>query len=56
MQRTERDKMYLYLLCLPIALLPVASLAHNGAVAIAIPVESIAIDGDRSDGPRLERV
>ena len=37
-------------LCL-IVLLPVAATAHNGAVALAYPVENIAIDGDLSDWP-----
>jgi len=29
--------------------------AHNGAVAIAVPVEGIVVDGDLSDWPDLER-
>ena len=34
-----------------LALMPVATLAHNGAVALAVPVEGIRVDGEFSDWP-----
>ena len=37
------------LLLLVLAVLPLQ--AHNGAVAIAVPVEGIVVDGDLSDWP-----
>ena len=40
-----RHCLWLLLLCVP----PVQ--AHNGAVAIAVPVEGITVDGDLSDWP-----
>jgi hypothetical protein len=36
-------------LTLPVLLLAVPMSAHNGAVAIAAPVEGIVADGDLSD-------
>ena len=33
------------------ALMPIPGAAHNGAVALAVPVEGITVDGDLSDWP-----
>ena len=41
---------YLYIFATAL-LVPAVSDAHNGAVAIAVPVEGIAVDGDLSDWP-----
>ena len=42
-----------HILLLPLLLLsfPHPTSAHNGAVAIAVPVEGIVVDGDLSDWP-----
>jgi len=39
------------LVFLSVFLLPCSALAHNGAVALAFPVEGIVVDGDFSDWP-----
>jgi CubicO group peptidase (beta-lactamase class C family) len=47
---------YILPLLLLTLLFPHPSQAHNGAVAIAVPVEGIVIDGDLSDWPEGMRV
>ncbi|MBI2503514.1 MAG: hypothetical protein HYW07_09835, partial [Candidatus Latescibacteria bacterium] len=53
MKRIKMSRLALCSLCL----LGLASSAeaHNGAVAIAVPVEGIKIDGDLSDWPARMR-
>jgi hypothetical protein len=42
----------LVLCAITLLFLPQATHAHNGAVAVAYPVEGITVDGDFSDWPR----
>ena len=50
------SRRWLFLLVLTAWLLPAAVEAHNGAVAVAVPLEGIAVDGDLSDWPEgMER-
>ena len=42
---------YLGILCLAMTIMPIATDAHNGKVALAVPVEGIVVDGDLSDWP-----
>ncbi|MBI4311372.1 MAG: carboxypeptidase regulatory-like domain-containing protein, partial [Chloroflexi bacterium] len=46
-----RLRFYLYSISITLLLAPVSVLAHNGVVAIAVPVEGITVDGDLSDWP-----
>jgi hypothetical protein len=47
----KRIRTFPLLLLLPFLALPHSTYAHNGAVALAAPVEGIVIDGDLSDWP-----
>ena len=44
-------KARLHLLCIALTLVPVSARAHNGSLAVAVPVEGITVDGDLSDWP-----
>ena len=42
---------YLAIFCLIVVTMPIEANAHNGKVALAVPVEGIMVDGDLSDWP-----
>ena len=44
-------KQYLIVIFITLLLHPHLTHAHNGAVAIAVPIEGIMVDGDLSDWP-----
>ena len=46
-----RLRFHPYSIIMALLLAPAPVLAHNGAVAIAVPVEGISVDGDISDWP-----
>jgi len=49
--RIDRIRVIILGLILLLFVLPHSAQAHNGAVAIAVPVEGITVDGDLSDWP-----
>ena len=49
--RIDRIRVLILGLLLFLLTLPHSAQAHNGAVAIAVPMEGITVDGDLSDWP-----